>query len=605
MEKSKGKNFKGGLLKLSRTHDMTLLHKLMLGYIALAVIPVLLITVIITFLFSGQIRDQINHLVDQNALQNEVIVQERMQSFKTVLYNLVTDSSFIQMTEEMNQDGQKDDASVSTEHIQSMLEQFVYTYDEIRGAVFIADNEEYAVYSKWYSDMNTLIWQDAEKRRALNKAVQGEKSLSFLTMKNLREGYTRKADYAILMGYPVRNLRTKERTGVLIFAIDDDVLSFKNTTDLGHGVKTIVVDSSERIMTGTPEKYINQPLTEYLSENYNQGSVYLRRHAIEDTDWIIVNVIDRRSLQKEVFRVVGMVVLLVVVITAVFYIIVWRFSSRYTGEVRQIALIIENFNAEEYEPINVSVSKDNELNLILSGFSHMSERIRSLVAALQKKNEEIRISEMQRRKAEIKALEAQINPHFLFNTLETINWKAIDHGEEEISNSLGMLGSLLRYSVSNIDILVLMRAEIEWLKKYVSLQKERFNDSFDCSYDVSEEAMDFPVYKMLLQPIVENSILHAFENVKTGGMIEVKGDVRQDGKLHLSIWDNGKGMDEERLRQMRNEIANARADSRSIGISNVANRLRIYYHGEASMELYSSEVSGTEVILVIPYRTEF
>ena len=93
--------------------------------------------------------------------------------------------------------------------------------------------------------------------------------------------------------------------------------------------------------------------------------------------------------------------------------------------------------------------------------------------------------------------------------------------------------------------------------------------------------------------------------MKTGGMIEVKGDVRQDGKLHLSIRDNGKGMDEERLRQMRNEIADARADSRSIGISNVANRLRIYYHGEASMELYSSEVSGTEVILVIPYRTEF
>ena len=151
----------------------------------------------------------------------------------------------------------------------------------------------------------------------------------------------------------------------------------------------------------------------------------------------------------------------------------------------------------------------------------------------------------------------------------------------------------------------MLRAEIEWLKKYVSLQKERFNDSFDCSYDVSEEAMDFPVYKMLLQPIVENSILHAFENVKIGGMIEVKADVRQDGKLHLSIRDNGQGMDEGRLKQMRDEIANARADSRSIGISNVANRLRIYYHGEASMELYSSIEKGTEVLLVIPYRTEF
>lgn len=603
MEKMKGKNYKNGLLKLSRKHNMTLLHKLLLGYLALAIIPVLLITVIITILFSGQIQDQSNHLVDQNALQNEVIVQERMQSFKTVLYNLVTDSSFIQMTEEINQDDE-DDNSVVTAHIRSMLEQFVYTYDEIRGAVFIADNEEYAAYSKWYSDTNTLIWQDDERRRALNKAVQAENGLTFLTMKNLREGHTGKADYAILMGYPVRNLRTKVRTGVLIFAIDDDVLFFQNTADLGHGVKTIVMDSSERIMTGTPEEYINQPLTEYLSENYDQGGVYLREHTIEGMDWIIVNVIDRRSLQKEVFRVVGMVVLLIVIITAVFYVIVWRFSRRYTGEVQQIAHIIENFNAETYEPIDVSVSKDNELNLIISGFSHMSERIRSLVAALQRKNEEIRISEMQRRRAEIKALEAQINPHFLFNTLETINWKAIDHGEEEISNSLGMLGSLLRYSVSNIDILVLLRAEIEWLKKYVSLQKERFNDSFDCSYDVSAEAMDFPVYKMLLQPIVENSILHAFEDVKTGGMIEVKADVWQDGKLHLSIRDNGHGMSEERLKQMRDEIADAKADSRSIGISNVANRLRIYYHGEASMELYSSIEIGTEVILVIPYRTE-
>lgn len=603
MEKMKGKNYKNGLLKLSRKHNMTLLHKLLLGYLALAIIPVLLITVIITILFSGQIQDQSNHLVDQNALQNEVIVQERMQSFKTVLYNLVTDSSFIQMTEEINQDDE-DDNSVVTAHIRSMLEQFVYTYDEIRGAVFIADNEEYAAYSKWYSDTNTLIWQDDERRRALNKAVQAENGLTFLTMKNLREGHTGKADYAILMGYPVRNLRTKVRTGVLIFAIDDDVLFFQNTADLGHGVKTIVMDSSERIMTGTPEEYINQPLTEYLSENYDQGGVYLREHTIEGMDWIIVNVIDRRSLQKEVFRVVGMVVLLIVIITAVFYVIVWRFSRRYTGEVQQIAHIIENFNAETYEPIDVSVSKDNELNLIISGFSHMSERIRSLVAALQRKNEEIRISEMQRRRAEIKALEAQINPHFLFNTLETINWKAIDHGEEEISNSLGMLGSLLRYSVSNIDILVLLRAEIEWLKKYISLQKERFNDSFDCSYDVSAEAMDFPVYKMLLQPIVENSILHAFEDVKTGGMIEVKADVWQDGKLHLSIRDNGHGMSEERLKQMRDEIADAKADSRSIGISNVANRLRIYYHGEASMELYSSIEIGTEVILVIPYRTE-
>ena len=100
--------------------------------------------------------------------------------------------------------------------------------------------------------------------------------------------------------------------------------------------------------------------------------------------------------------------------------------------------------------------------------------------ALKQKNEEIRIAAENQKHAEIVALEAQINPHFLYNTLESINWRAIDHGEEEISNMLGTLGSLLRYSVSNIDMEVYLQAEICWLEKYVFLQRDRFHNSFDC-----------------------------------------------------------------------------------------------------------------------------
>ena len=147
---------------------------------------------------------------------------------------------------------------------------------------------------------------------------------------------------------------------------------------------------------------------------------------------------------------------------------------------------------------------------------------------------------------------------------------------------LATLGSLLRYSVSNIESMVCLEAEISWIKKYVFLQRDRFQNSFDCVYDVTEDAMGFPVYKMLLQPIIENTILHAFENVKEGGMINIEACVRKDGKLEIHIRDNGCGMDTLTLERIRKEIGeNGALNSESIGISNVIHRLRIYYQEEA------------------------
>lgn len=166
---------------------------------------------------------------------------------------------------------------------------------------------------------------------------------------------------------------------------------------------------------------------------------------------------------------------------------------------------------------------------------------------------------------------------------------------------LGTLGSLLRYSVSNIDMVVLMRAEIEWLKKYIYLQRDRFNNSFDCQYDFPEEVLNFPIYKMLLQPIVENVILHAFEDIRSGGMIYFKADIMEDGRLRVSIRDNGSGMSPETLEEIRQEIREKSAlNSKSIGISNVINRLWIYYHDRAELYVNSVLGQGSEFILIIP-----
>ncbi len=197
--------------------------------------------------------------------------------------------------------------------------------------------------------------------------------------------------------------------------------------------------------------------------------------------------------------------------------------------------------------------------------------------------------------------EAQINPHFLYNTLDAINWRAIENDEEEISNMISMLASLLRYSVSNIDKLVILRAEIEWLKKYMFLQQDRFGNSFDWEYAVTEEAMDYPIYKMLLQPLMENAILHAFEDIKTGGKITVNAFVRKDGRLEISVKDNGRGMRLQELALIRKQIKHKSSlDSKSIGISNVINRMWTYYGDDAEIYVESEWMEGTEFVLVIP-----
>ena len=418
---------------------------------------------------------------------------------------------------------------------------------------------------------------------------------------SLTEG---REDYVILMGFPVKNLRSREQSGVLVIALENQFLLFEDNGKVNreNGVVTIIIDEEEKVLAGVENPYINRNYKEYLEEEY--GSVkriteQIRK--ISGTEWTIVNVIDKDVYRKDIYKLVWAVIILVVVVTCAFFLIVYFVSSKYIQTIQKIAQGIHDYEGTGAKQIHVDVDEKDELYTIVRQFNTMTARVNSLVETLRQRNEEVKAAAISQKHAEIKALEAQINPHFLFNTLDSINWRAIEHDEEEISNMLGTLGSLLRYSVSNIEMMVVLEAEISWLKKYIFLQRDRFHDSFDCQYDINEGALSFPIYKMLLQPIVENTILHAFEEVKEGGMIEVKAFVRGDKRLEIHIKDNGCGIRGDVLKELKKEMhERGPLDGKHIGISNVVHRLRIYYGEKAEIEVSSQWGEGTEFILVIP-----
>lgn len=152
------------------------------------------------------------------------------------------------------------------------------------------------------------------------------------------------------------------------------------------------------------------------------------------------------------------------------------------------------------------------------------------------------------------ALEAQINPHFLYNTLDTINWMAIDNKEYEISNSIGALAHILRYGIDNSNGIVTIREECGWLKQYLFLQQTRLKSTFQCRIHVEPELFDCRIHKLLLQPFVENSILHGFDGVNRVHILTVTIAEREE-KLCAEIYDNGRGILESMVEQMNQGVS--------------------------------------------------
>lgn len=575
-----------------------LVRKVVGIYLLLSVVPILLITGIANIIYTNIFIEQSQNLVEQNSKQHEIIIKERMQQYENVLYELVTDRDYLQLAQNVDSDDRRNQL-VWEYQMETQMRSLVYTYDAIRGVVFLADNDRYVSYSRWYLGNQEIVWANLQDRKKIHDEVEKKKGLTFIAMVDLSNQEPN--DYVVLMGFPVRDLRTKKQSGVLVLALKAEVLLFENNPIDENGVTTVITDDCQRIMAGVDTSYTNHELQVYLDHNYENTEYTIQSYPVEDMQWSIVNIVDMAEQRREIHRFTAIVFCMMIGITVLFFVIVYHISQRYINEIQRIVQGLEGFDGTDPDSLEIQLEDKDELYVIAVKFNQMTRRVKRLVEALEQRTEEVRIAAINQKHAEIKALEAQINPHFLFNTLDSINWRAIEHDEEEISDMLGTLGSLLRYSVSNIDMVVVLEAEISWLRKYVFLQRDRFNHSFDCVYDVTEEAMEFPIYKMLLQPIIENTILHAFLDVKQGGLICVHAFVREDGKLQIHIQDNGCGMEEKQLNEIRHEIMGGGAlNSKSIGISNVVHRLKIYYQDQAEMKVNSTLGEGTEFILIIP-----
>jgi len=253
----------------------------------------------------------------------------------------------------------------------------------------------------------------------------------------------------------------------------------------------------------------------------------------------------------------------------------------------------------------------DEVGTLSKSFNYMTDELQQMIKKQEQMIEELRIEkdrveevQKQKRRAELKALQAQINPHFLYNTLNTITWQAADKGMSDICMMAGSLGGFFRLSLSKGVEIISLADETEHVRCYLNIQQIRYQDKLKYTIEVPEEMNEYRVLKLILQPLVENSIYHGIKEKRQSGEIRVTAERAEKGQtavLLLKVWDNGAGISEEQLESMNENLRNGRHKSGDgYGIYNVNERIMLNYGKEFGLSYESREGEYTCATLTIP-----
>ncbi|MBR6403880.1 MAG: sensor histidine kinase [Eubacterium sp.] len=301
----------------------------------------------------------------------------------------------------------------------------------------------------------------------------------------------------------------------------------------------------------------------------------------------------RREVAASLLTTVRILVLILILSIIFIYVISKRLSRRITEPITELCDMTEKFAGGDFS-VSYHTNSNDEMETLAESFNSMVKEIETLIEDIHKEQENAK-------DAELRLLQEQINPHFLYNTLDAIIWMTESGENQKAIQVIQELSSFFRISLSKGQSEITIRNEREHVKSYLEIQHYRYQDIMDYEIDFEEDILDYHIQKLTLQPIVENALYHGIKNKRGQGMIKVCG--RQDGKdIVFTVEDNGIGMNEEELERLRSLIAGnlVQDDQSGFGMANVEKRLQMLYGTSYGMTVESKYGEGTVVTVRIP-----
>ncbi len=401
-------------------------------------------------------------------------------------------------------------------------------------------------------------------------------------------------------------LENGERIGVLKIEISfQSFIDLVEKSNLGAGGHITIIDSSyEIVYSSLPDPEAEQQDIEIAREivlgarnaKLDQYSMTVNVDTLSGTKWRICVFINIDKLVEIQDRFLLSTVFISCVVLVVGILLFMAVARAITTPMKQLEMAMQKVEESDYFRMEeVELRASREVEALTKRFNRMMQKIGELMSRVIAEQNAQRMSEL-------KALQNQINPHFLYNTLDSIIWLIENQKNREAGEMVVALARLFRIGISGDREVIPVRDELEHVRNYLLIQSIRYADAFDYAFDVDPEALDVLTMKLILQPIVENSIYHGLKSKVDKGSILIRAYVA-DGFLILSVADNGYGMRKETIDALVRTFRDGEA-SDSVGLKNIYQRVSIYYGGKAEMLVESNLDEGTTITIKEPLNRE-
>ena len=398
--------------------------------------------------------------------------------------------------------------------------------------------------------------------------------------------------------------------GTIVITIEKDSLFQDRTEFAGKQLDYFyIIDGNGNVVYSNNGYDKSEPVLEHViamcSSNYSTtvdrtaSNTYFHSNIPSYPDWHLVGVLSTQTLYESASNLVGFIILVGIVGIAIVILLSFFISRRISNPILKLCAAMHIFD-EGTIPAKVDISgQTNEILTLEHGFNKMIDSIEANIQTICQEQDERKLAEIAALRYQLLSLQQQINPHFLYNTLNVINYLAVEGSVDKIQGFLQSLTRLLRATLSNTHEEILLMEEFSILKAYAHLMEYRYKDLFELSIEADEQALICMLPKLLLQPLVENSLFHGM--LPGGQKIAISVvAVCAEGLLNVSISDNGQGIAEDML----DNLLKQEKKFNSIGLKNINDRLILCYGDASGLQIESKYGFGTTVRFSLPAKME-
>lgn len=582
--------------------------RLILSFVITSIIPIILFNLFSYYNTSGIVRDNVDELTQMNVKQTRTSLDVWLDSYEDVLFQIYMDDDIVELVKKLNR---QEDLSASRSQLRRMLRGMFYTKEYVKCITVLMDNGDMVFYDLLTGSMTQNSWLDDFRQmpKELYERISQNNNTHVISTEKAKT-INAQDNYLFHLGHRIIDYKNvEEQLGVVIVSVDEQLLKdVCSSNEKDANSFNFIVDSKGNLVSYRNNERVGKQIINWSGDIKQRQAAYSEFIAGQDvfsgeystvfvsyddkTGWDVVNVTNQN---KVISRLKGQQQIMIIVLglsLGALLILIVIFIQSLSGSLHNLAAVMKQAGRGNLA-VRMEMDKKMpaEVEIIANKFNTM---LGELAHSLEMEN----TATKRQKDAEIAALEAQINPHFLYNTLDTINWIAIDHDEFEISNSIGALAAILRYGIDNSNSMVTVRQECDWLRQYLFLQQTRLKNTFECEIHVEPEAMEVRIHKLLLQPFVENSIIHGFEGVSRTHHLKVE-IAFQWYLLDILIYDNGKGIPRETVATMNRGIFEKTMEKNHIGMENAITRINMYYE-HAQVEIESMIGEFTQIHIRIP-----